>query len=62
MEFYVVMQRRQDGVVYPDLHKTDGQFYLTLEDAELALANKPLSSFFHVVKLIALVETPDTQE
>lgn len=59
MEFYVVMQRRQDGVIYPDLHKTDGQFYLTLEDAELVLANKPLSSLFHVVRLIAKVWMPN---
>ena len=47
-EFFVVMVKRGDGLVYADLHKTDGKIYLTRGEAEAAL--KP---HFHVVRLIA---------
>jgi hypothetical protein len=55
--FYTVMLKRSDGKVYADLHKTDGQIYDTLEDAQGALAAHPESGSFHVVDLIAL--TPE---
>jgi hypothetical protein len=31
--FYVIMQKRRDGEVYADLHKTNEIMYLTYEDA-----------------------------
>ena len=53
--FYVIMQKRKDGKVYADLHKTDQRFYLTLEDAEWALEkDTPNPEFFHVVELVAM--------
>ena len=53
-EFYVIMQKRSDGVVYPDLHKTTQSIYLTEEDAREELNNNPFwAKYFHVVKLIA---------
>ena len=51
--FWVVMQKRDDGKVYADLHKTDERIYQTLEEAEEALVNKPLASFFQVVEMVA---------
>ena len=51
--FYVIMQKRKDGKVYADLHKTDGRFYLTEEEAELALKHHPEANHFHVVELVA---------
>ena len=51
--FWVVMQKRDDGKVYADLHKTDERIYQTLEEAEEALANKPLASWFQVVEMVA---------
>lgn len=52
--FYVVMQKRTDGKVYADLHKTDGRFYLTEEDAQWALEkDTPNPEYFHVVELVA---------
>jgi hypothetical protein len=30
-EFYVIMQKRQDGKVYADLHKSTQQIYLTAD-------------------------------
>lgn len=32
-EFYVNMQKRKDGKVYADLHKTDHTIYFTPEEA-----------------------------
>ena len=53
--FYVIMQKRRDGRVYADLHKTDGRFYLTPEEAKRALENDPIyKEFFHVVELVAM--------
>ena len=52
--FYVIMQKRTDGKVYADLHKTDGQFYLTEEEVELALKHHPEANHFHVVELVAM--------
>lgn len=54
--FYTVMQKRVDGKIYPDVHKTDERIYLIREDAELALANMSLGAYFHVVPLVAMSE------
>ena len=53
MLFYVCMQKRKDGKLYPDLHKTDGRFYLTKEEAEKALQEDEYREFKHVVELEA---------
>ena len=53
--FYVIMQKRKDGKVYADLHKTDGRFYLTEGEAKRALrTDTPNPEYFHVVELIAM--------
>lgn len=53
--FYVLMQKRGDKRVYADLHKTEGRFYLTLEEAEWAHKKDcPNPEFFHVVELVAM--------
>lgn len=54
-EFFVVMEKRNDGQAFADLHKTDGRFYLTREEADAALQNKgELSRYFQVESLISL--------
>ena len=53
MLFYVCMQKRKDGKIYPDLHKTGGRFYLTKEEAEKALHEDEYGEFKHVVELEA---------
>jgi hypothetical protein len=54
--FYVVMQKRGDGCVYADLHKTDELLYLVREDADAALVAKgELAKHFHVVPMLAYV-------
>lgn len=56
-EFYVIMQKRQDGKVYADLHKTNQIIYLEREDAERWLnAGCQYEEHSHVVKLIAHTE------
>ena len=53
-EFYVIMQKRQDGKVYADLHKTNQHIYLTIEDAEEVFKrNVQYQRYYHIVKLIA---------
>lgn len=53
--FYVIMQKRRDGMVYADLHKTDHRFYLTPEDAQAAIdADPELASHRRVVELVAM--------
>jgi hypothetical protein len=57
-EFFVIMQKRQDGKVYADLHKSCEKVYLTKEEAEAAY-DKETSSFrnsFHIVRLFACTE------
>jgi hypothetical protein len=55
--FYVNMQKRKDGVTYADLHKTDGNLYLTPDDAQAAIdANPELKPYRHVVELVALTK------
>jgi hypothetical protein len=54
-EFYVIMQKRRDGHVYVDLHKTNQIIYLTLKDAEEAFdeMDYKLKPHFHIVNLVA---------
>ena len=56
-EFYVIMLKRQDNKVYADLHKTNQQIYLTIEDAEEEFNNNEhFQKYYHIVKLIACLE------
>lgn len=55
-EFWVVMQKRNDGCVYADLHKTDGIMYLEFKDAIVALNKHPQKECYHIVKMIANLE------
>ena len=54
-EFYVIMQKRRDGHVYVDLHKTNHVIYLTLKDAEEAFDEMEynMKPYFHIVNLVA---------
>ena len=53
--FYVIMQKRRDGKVYADLHKTDQHFYLDEQEALRAWAKDPVyRQHFHVVELVAV--------
>jgi len=55
-EFYVVMQKRSDGKVYADLHKTDERMYLLEEDADASLvAMGDLAKHFHKVKIVGVL-------
>jgi hypothetical protein len=52
--FYVVMQKRKDGEIYVDLHKTTEKIYLLYEEAEEALNELGvLKDCFHIVKLVS---------
>jgi archaellum component FlaF (FlaF/FlaG flagellin family) len=56
-EFYTIMLKRQDGKVYADLHKTNQNIYLTIEDAyEEWYNNEHYKQHYHIVKLIASLE------
>ena len=55
-EFYVIMQKRQDGKVYADLHKSTQQIYLTEEDAEDAFRHFEYQDSYQIVKLIAFLD------
>ena len=53
---YVNMQKRTDGKVYPDMHKTDGKIYFTPEEAENAILSDPaLAHTRHVVAIECMV-------
>ncbi len=53
--FYVVMQKRRDGKVYADLHKTDGSFFLDKDEANRVRESDPIyREHFHVVELVAM--------
>jgi hypothetical protein len=57
-EFFVIMQKRNDGKVYADLHKSCQTVYLAKEDAEVAY-DKETTAFrnsFHIVRLFACTE------
>lgn len=55
-KFYVVMQKRSDGKVYADLHKTTSTIYLDKEEADQALEQYEHKSCYHVVPILAQVE------
>lgn len=54
--FYVNMQKRADGKVYADLHKTSGVLYHTLEEAQEDLTYDEYRMTKHTVALVALTE------
>lgn len=55
--FYTNMQKRGDGKVYADLHKTDYEIYFTPEDAQATIdSDPPLQEYRHVVPLVAMTE------
>ena len=59
--FFVNMQKRGDGLVYADLHKSDNYIYFSAEDAQAAIDKDPeLKPHRHVVELLAML--PDAVE
>lgn len=53
---YVNMQKRPDGKVYPDMHKTDGKIYFSPEEANAAVqADGALAHTRHVVAIECMV-------
>lgn len=55
-EFFVVMQKRSDGKIYADLHKTDERMYLVEDEADAALvAMGELAKHFHKVKMVGVL-------
>lgn len=59
-EFFVIMQKRQDGKVYADLHKALETFFLNESDARDYMETVPISGNWHVVRLVASL--PETSE
>ena len=58
-EFFVIMQKRNDGKVYADLHKSIDKMYLTEEDAREAFQDEVKWDWrrvFHIVRLFACTE------
>ena len=56
--FWVFMQKRRDGEVYADLHKSNQIIYLTYEDA-LKVFNDDdpdFKGYYHIVKMIATLD------
>lgn len=55
-EFFVIMQKRRDGRVYPDLHKSSEKMYLTITDAERELVLDPeMAKYRHIVRMYAIL-------
>lgn len=60
---YVNMQKRGDGRVYADMHKTDERIYFTPEEAQSAIdADPELAKFRHVVAIECNVFVPQEGE
>ncbi len=60
---YVNMQKRSDGKVYADLHKTDERIYFTRQDAQEAIdADPELAKYRHVVQIVCDVYQPQEGE
>lgn len=56
---YVNMQKRRDGKVYADMHKTDGRIYFTPDEAKAAIdADPELAAYRHVVPIVCEVQEP----
>lgn len=57
---YVNMQKRGDGALYPDMHKTDERIYFSAEDAQKAIdADPELARYRHVVPILCSLESAD---
>lgn len=54
--FYVNMQKRADGKVYADLHKTSGVLYHDLKEAQEDLTYDEYRMSKHTVELVALTK------
>ena len=55
--FYANMQKRGDGKVYSDLHKTDGKIYFDEIDAQRAITlDAEIAKHRHVVPMVAMTE------
>lgn len=55
--FYVNMQKRSDGKVYADLHKTDERIYFFEEEARAAIEAHPeVADLRQIVPLVALTQ------
>lgn len=55
--FYLNMQKRSDGKVYCDLHKTDERIYFSPEEAQSAIdADPELKKYRHVVAAVATLD------
>jgi len=54
--FFVNMQKRKDGKVYADLHKTDGRIYFSAKEAQRVIqANQEIGlQHRHVVEMVAM--------
>jgi hypothetical protein len=58
--FWVIMQKRRDGKVYTDLHKTNEIMYLSYEDALKDFNNSEhYKEYYHIVKMIAYLDDRD---
>ena len=58
-EFFIIMQKRDDGKVYADLHKSLDKIYLTELDARIGFQDQvkwDSRKSFHIVRLIAYTE------
>lgn len=54
--FYVNMQKRADGKVYADLHKTSSVLYHDLKEAQEDLTYDEYRMSKHTVELVALTK------
>ena len=52
--FFCIMQKRQDGKVYPDLHKTNLIMYLDHNEAAQDLSHDEYRQVNQVVELVAM--------
>lgn len=52
--FYCNMMKRDDGVIYSDIHKSDGRMYSTDIDANRALLFDDYAQYKHTVEMVAL--------
>jgi hypothetical protein len=58
--FWVIMQKRRDGKVYTDLHKTNQKIYLEYEDALNHFNHdEHYKEYYHIVKMIAYLDDRD---
>lgn len=54
-QFFVNMQKRGDGKIYADLHKTDEVIYFDENEARAAINKDPeIAPYRHVVEMVAL--------